>query len=589
MNLWKSYNNRYQGQFLALVLIFSFFFSPSIGQKRKKSDKKKQSPKVEIEKSDEKAAEIDNYFIEAEKYFLLKEYTKASEHFDKVLEIDPHNATANYKKAQIYSEKEENTKALPFAVRAKQINPKNKYYYILLANIYTNLADLEMAASTYYDLVENVENCENYLFDLAALQLYQKKYDMALETYTRAQEYFGAMEEIIYQKQKIYLRQNKLDLAIQEGEELINNNPGKSEYVASLAKILISNNKPERARNYLEGFVQKYGEDPVIGVQLAEIYRKGGNVKEAIIVLKSAFSSPSMDLNAKISTLSGYMAMLPNEELVEPLIGLTEGLLSTHPESFQGYVVAGDLYYNTGRKILARENYLKAVEINSSNYNVWQNIITIELDLRETQSAIKHAEKALEYFPNQAALYYFGGTAQMLEKDYEGAIQMFKTGKAFTGSNKELSSVMNGQLGDAYNSIGDHKNSDLAYEEALKLNPENDHVLNNYSYFLSLRKENLEEAEKMSTRLISLKGDNPTYLDTHGWVLYIRKKFKEARVFLEKAAKSEDNPTIIEHYGDVLFQLGAVNEAINQWKKARDLTEDKENLNKKIADKQLYE
>jgi hypothetical protein len=46
---------------------------------------------------------------------------------------------------------------------------------------------------------------------------------------------------------------------------------------------------------------------------------------------------------------------------------------------------------------------------------------------------------------------------------------------------------------------------------------------------------------------------------------------------------------VIEHYCDVLFKLGDVSGAIEQWKKARDLTDDKENLDKKIADKQLYE
>ena len=60
-------------------------------------------------------------------------------------------------------------------------------------------------------------------------------------------------------------------------------------------------------------------------------------------------------------------------------------------------------------------------------------------------------------------------------------------------------------------------------------------MLNNYSYFLSLRKERLDVAESMSSKLITIREDNPTYLDTHGWVLYIRKKYKEAKVFLGKS------------------------------------------------------
>jgi len=46
---------------------------------------------------------------------------------------------------------------------------------------------------------------------------------------------------------------------------------------------------------------------------------------------------------------------------------------------------------------------------------------------------------------------------------------------------------------------------------------------------------------------------------------------------------------VIEHYGDVLFQLGDIAEAIEQWEKARDLGEASELIDKKIADRKLYE
>ena len=573
-----------------LVIVFACFNSTTEAQKRKRGDKQQES-EAKVAQSDDKEGEVGALFIEAEKYYLTKNFDKSLEYFDKVLEVDPSHGAANYKKAQILSDLEKNAEALPFAIKAKIQDPKNKYYYILLAKIYTNLADLEMAGATYFQLVENVEKTENYLFDLAALQLYQKMYDEALETYTRAQGFFGPVDEIIFQKQKIYLKQNKLDLAIAEGELLINSNPGKSSYVAALAQILLSNNKPEQAKGYLESYTNEYGEDPIIGVQLAEIYRKNGKVKEAILVLRAAFSSPTMDLNSKISTLTAYTEMLPNEELVGPLTELTEVLIETHPDVYQSYAVAGDFYlHGIGERALAKKNYLKALELNKSNYSIWQNIISIELELEEYQNIVEYCEQALEIFPNQGFLYYYAGTAQLAQKNYEQAIEQFEAGKVYVSSNKGLSSALNGQLGDAYNSVGNNEKSDSSYEQALQQNPENDHVLNNYSYFLSLRLEYLEKAEKMSTKLISLNGESPTYLDTHGWVLYVRKKYKEASVFLEKAALADKkSATVIEHYGDVLFKLGDISGAIEQWKKARDLTDDKVNLEKKIADKQLYE
>ena len=45
----------------------------------------------------------------------------------------------------------------------------------------------------------------------------------------------------------------------------------------------------------------------------------------------------------------------------------------------------------------------------------------------------------------------------------------------------------------------------------------------------------------------------------------------------------------MEHYGDILFKLGDVDGAVQQWEKAKKLNDTTELLDKKIADRQLYE
>ena len=132
--------------------------------------------------------------------------------------------------------------------------------------------------------------------------------------------------------------------------------------------------------------------------------------------------------------------------------------------------------------------------------------------------------------------------------------------------------------------------SNAAYEQALTLDPNNPNVLNNYSYFLALRKSDLEKAEKMSALLVKNNPDNPAYLDTYAWVLYSRQKYKDARKVIERAVVTGNaNATHFEHYGDILFQLGDVTGAVQQWEKARGLNANSEILNKKIANRKIYE
>jgi tetratricopeptide (TPR) repeat protein len=144
-------------------------------------------------------------------------------------------------------------------------------------------------------------------------------------------------------------------------------------------------------------------------------------------------------------------------------------------------------------------------------------------------------------------------------------------------------------LGDAYQSLKEYDKSNKAYEEALTANPFNDIVLNNYSYYLSLRKADLEKAEKMSTLLVKNHPDNAAYLDTHAWVLYSREKYKEAKKVIERAiATGEASAIHFEHYGDILFQLGNIDDAVAQWRKAKSMDNSNEMIDKKIANRKIY-
>ena len=75
----------------------------------------------------------------------------------------------------------------------------------------------------------------------------------------------------------------------------------------------------------------------------------------------------------------------------------------------------------------------------------------------------------------------------------------------------------------------------------------------------------------------------------HGF--FINKKYQKALEWLEKSLDNggASSATIVEHYGDVLYQLGREEEALKEWNIAKELGSDSEWLDKKIRDKKLYE
>jgi tetratricopeptide (TPR) repeat protein len=116
-------------------------------------------------------------------------------------------------------------------------------------------------------------------------------------------------------------------------------------------------------------------------------------------------------------------------------------------------------------------------------------------------------------------------------------------------------------------------------------------VLNNYSYYLSLRSQKLEKAEEMSRRAVNTEPDSPTYLDTYAWVLYKRQNFEEALKWMQFALNNggDKEPVILEHFGDILFRLGREKEALEYWKQAQSLGEGSEFLAEKVKTGNLIE
>jgi tetratricopeptide (TPR) repeat protein len=331
---------------------------------------------------------------------------------------------------------------------------------------------------------------------------------------------------------------------------------------------------------------------------LAGLYRDNGQEQKARPLLNDLFDDSSVELQSKLIVLGTYSAEL-NESKVKNIadpekeafaLSLLEKLKKANPNDVSVHVLGGDLYLSTGKNREAQTEYLKAIESGDVNFEVWENLLYIEVQLEQFDNVIKHSDEALEMFPNQNKIYYFNGFANLQTRRYQEAISALEQAKRLSSSNAKMVAELNSLLGDAYNATKAYDKSDKAYDDALAVDPANEAVLNNYSYYLSLRKANLEKAEKMSSLLIKNNPDDPTYLDTYAWVLYSRQKYKEARKVIERAISTgKANATHFEHYGDILFQLGDVTGAVQQWERARGLNANSETLNKKIANRKIYE
>ncbi len=199
--------------------------------------------------------------------------------------------------------------------------------------------------------------------------------------------------------------------------------------------------------------------------------------------------------------------------------------------------------------------------------------------------------EAITLFPNESSLYLLNGIAKAQLNLYADAITVLNQGVKLVVDNDAQLIQFYSNLGDNYNKLKNYTESDKAFEKALEIDPKETFVLNNYAYYLSLRKEKLEQAERMSKLSNELQPDQSSFLDTYAWILYQEGKFDEAKKWMEKALEhgGDNSGTILEHYGDILFQMGQTAKAMEYWLKAKSVGGVSDLLDKKIKDKKLYE
>jgi len=537
-----------------------------------------------------KDVETDFYFTDGMKYFILGKYDSALENFEKSAEIKENNAGIQHKISECYFKLKQFAQAESFAQNAVKLNASNKYHYELLASIYVAQFKYKAAIKTYKKLMDKVPSAKEYYLELAELHLLQKDFNDAVDAYNSFEKAFGLSEDVIYAKQKIFLQQGKISKAIEEGKKLVNFAPGETRYVIALAELLVTNNKMTEALPLLEEITrQKREPDPRVYLLLASIYKSKGEEAKALTQLKNAFADPEINGEEKVKLLVQYARQGDKIQVSGELLVLAKTVVDMHPEQAQANTIYADMLALQSKKREALSYYIKAARQDNSVLQVWTQVLSLESDLNLLDSLAAHSEEALETFPNYALFWLYNGTALLGTGQYEEASGALDEGKRLSFSNKNLLKEFNARLGDAYNGLKQYEKSVGYYEEVLKEDPNHSYTLNNYSYFLALRKANLAKAKKLAARLVKNNPEVATYLDTYGWILYIAKDYRDARKYLEKAVAKNPSGTILEHYGDVLFKLGNTSQAIEQWQKAKSKGGTSKLIDKKIADKKLYE
>jgi tetratricopeptide (TPR) repeat protein len=536
-------------KFTTLLFVSLLFFSC----KTNKEYVNKTLTSSEVEKN-----RFTALYIKATNMAMLENTDKAIMLYEQCKELRPKSAATYYELSRLYALKRNAGQAYNNAEKAYELNPSNKWYLLQRAIVLKATSQNEKAIVAYEELIKLDKKNLSSLYELAQLYQENKKPKKAAETLSRIETISGKTPQMSYQK---YM------LLMDAGEE-------------------------KQALKEISAVLEQSPENGMGNLAMAQYYEKKGENEKVFDKMVYVFEDAGIRTDTKLNILMDYISKSKDDtekqKETEKLIAIMKRM---HPKDVKSYVAAGDYYLSKKETKKANENYEQALDFSTNSYPIYMQLLDNEFNAKNYAKVIEYATDAIELYPTQPVLFLYRGMGYKENKDFTNAVSSFKMGASVLIDDEKLEFEFFSKMGETYNDQKDYINSDKYFEKALNINGLEPFMLNNYSYYLSLRKDKLEKAAELSKKSNNIYPKNASFNDTYGWILFQQGKFTEAEIWLKKSIENggDKSGTVLEHYGDVMIQLNKEAEALKYWNLAKEAGDFSDKLTDKIKDKKYYE
>ena len=556
-----------------LLLIVILLLSSCGTLKNKSSVKDNASMELKDPLTYEQRRKFDYYFLEAVRMKQKGEYDAAFQLYSHCLDIYPGSAAVLYEISQFYmflGQEAKGEEALKQAVRS---DDTNFWYKQTLASYYQSKQNWLKAISVYEDMAQIFPSRLEPLLSLADLYSRTKSYESLVTTLDRIEELDGKSEQISMEKFRAYLQLDNMEKAFSEIQSLVDEYPYDMRYRTVLGDVYLSNGRNDEALKVYQDILKEEPDYAPAMVSLASYYQKTGQDSLYDMQIDSILVNENVDTKLKLDFMRQLiMKSEQTDRDSTKIIRLFETILTRKqpnadvPMLYAQYLITKKMEKESVpvlNKVLSLDPENKPARLQLLGYAIRDN----NLD-----EVIRVATPATVYNPDAMEFYYYLGLAHYQKDETDKALEVFNKGvqQINEKSDKNIASDFYSILGDLYHSREMKAEAYAAYDSSLVYNPNNINTLNNYAYYLSVERTNLDKAEEMSFITVKAEPENSTYLDTYAWILFEKGRYTEARIYIEQAMKNggDSSQVIVEHCGDIYYKLGEKDKALELWKKA---------------------
>ncbi len=528
------------------------------------------SQKIAIENINSEDIDDQEYlytFTEATKYYLFGNYVQAVTLYNACMKRRPQSSAVHFQLSKIYLNSGNVALAREHAKMACKYTPDNKWYLQELGDIFQMEQKYDSAVLVYKQLLRLENNNIGLFYSIASMYEKSGEMEKSLAFLDSIDNKIGLSKEVSLSKYRIYETKNQPKDALNELKTALKLSDEDYSVYGMMAEFYRNHNMPDSAERFYRIIYPKYKSDPAVVFSYADFMMDVGKKDSAERILINVINDSDVDNNTKSAY---FYQILQNEQLFKTSGPFLDTLIEVYYRKYNNDIRSISIYSDIQMRL---KNYAKAggaleriVNTDANNYPAFEQLVYALNMQGKTDSVIYFSDRAIRLFSDKPVMLLFNGSAKFQKGEYDAAVDALNKGLAIT-EDKALQIEFHSLLAECYQSLKQYNSSDTEFNAALRLDPENIGVLNNYAYYLSLREVNLKQALKMSKVTINAEPKNSTYLDTYAWVLFKMGKAQKAKNYIIQAINEggSSNKDIIIHYAEILLSLKEYKEALKYY------------------------
>ncbi len=541
--------------------------------------------------SAEQQRKYDYFFLEAMRMKGKNEYDAAFGLLQHCLDINPTASSALYEISQYYMFLRQVPQGQVALEQAVAFAPDNYWYSQGLVSLYQQQNELDKAAALLEKMVARFPSKQDPLFSLLDIYSRQEKYNDVIFTLNRLEKRLGKNEQLSMEKFRIYLQMKDDKKAFQEIESLVQEYPMDMRYQMILGDVYLQNGKKQEAYDAYQKVLAVEPDNPMALFSMASYYEQTGQKELYQQQLDTLLLNKKVTSDTKISVMRQVIAENEQSSAKDStqVIALFDRMMKQDMDDPQIPMLYSQYLLSKNMEQEAVPVLEQVVDLDPTNKAARLMLVSAAVKKEDYKQIIKVCEPGIEATPDALELYYYLAIAYHQAEQGDSVLSVCNRALEHItpDTRKEVISDFYSIMGDIYHTKKRMTEAYAAYDSALVYNPSNIGALNNYAYYLSVERRDLDKAEEMSYKTVKAEPNNSTYLDTYAWILFEKGNYAEARIYIDNAMKNdgEKSDVIVEHCGDIYFMTGDVEGALKYWKKALEMGSESKMLKQKIEKK----